>query len=90
MWGNGRYSHPKQDRLCSVREMAILNGFPVNYTFSGNINNMYRHIGDAVPPLISFQLAALTSSILGGPRPQPEEFILPKTHLRPSDIIAAL
>lgn len=88
--GNGRYSHPEQDRLCSVREMAILNGFPADYIFSGKINNMYRHIGDAVPPLISFQFAALASWILGNPRPQPEEFILPKTHLRPSDIIAVL
>src|ERR1035441_553177 len=88
--GNGRYSHPEQDRLCSVREMAILNGFPADYIFSGSINNMYRHIGDAVPPLISFQLAALASWILGNPRPHPEEFILPNTHLRPSDIIAGL
>ena len=85
--GNGRYSHPEQDRLCSVRELAILNGFPANYTFAGSINNMYRHVGDAVPPLISFQLAALASWILGNPRPQPEEFVLPNTHLRPSDVI---
>jgi DNA (cytosine-5)-methyltransferase 1 len=88
--GNGRYSHPEQNRLCSVREMAILNGFPADYKFAGSINNMYRHIGDAVPPLISFQLAALASWILGGPRPAPEEFILPNTHLLPSDIISAL
>lgn len=86
--GNGRYSHPERDRLCSVREMAILNGFPADYLFSGNINNMYRHIGDAVPPLISFQLAALASWILGNPQPKPEELILPKTHLQPSDILA--
>lgn len=85
--GNGRYSHPEQDRLCSVRELAILNGFPANYTFAGSINNMYRHVGDAVPPLISFQLAALASWILGNPRPQPEEFVLPNTNLRPSDIV---
>ena len=88
--GNGRYSHPEQDRLCSVRELAILNGFPADYIFAGTLNNMYRHIGDAVPPLISFQLAALASWILGDPRPTPEEFILPNTHLHPSDIIRAL
>jgi DNA (cytosine-5)-methyltransferase 1 len=85
--GNGRYSHPEQDRLCSVRELAILNGFPANYTFAGSINNMYRHIGDAVPPLISFQLAALASWILGGAQPNPDNFIMPNTHLRPSDVI---
>ena len=26
--GNGRYAHPEQDRLCTVRELAILQGFP--------------------------------------------------------------
>ena len=39
--------------------MAILQGFPRDYTFAGTLANMYRHIGDAVPPLISYQLAAL-------------------------------
>jgi DNA (cytosine-5)-methyltransferase 1 len=24
--GNGRYAHPEQDRLCTVREMSILQG----------------------------------------------------------------
>ncbi len=54
--GNGRYSHPEQNRLCSVREMSILQGFPRDYVFRGSLSNMYRHIGDAVPPLISYQL----------------------------------
>ena len=57
--GNGRYAHPEQDRLCTVREMALLQGFPRDYPFTGSLANMYRHIGDAVPPLISYQLAAL-------------------------------
>ena len=34
-------------------------------------------------------LAALASWILGGERPAPENFILPKTHLRSSDIIVS-
>ena len=29
--GNGRYAHPEQDRLCTVREMALLQGFPRDY-----------------------------------------------------------
>lgn len=87
--GNGRYSHPEQDRLCSVREMAILNGFPMTYQFGGeSLSNMYRHIGDAVPPLISYQLAALCSWILTGQRPKPDEMVLPGTHLAAGDIVA--
>jgi DNA (cytosine-5)-methyltransferase 1 len=48
---------------------------------------MYRHIGDAVPPLISFQLAALCRWILDGSRPEPEELILPGCQLAPGDLL---
>jgi DNA (cytosine-5)-methyltransferase 1 len=85
--GNGRYSHPDQDRLLSVREMAILQGFPRDYVFvADGVSNMYRHVGDAVPPLISFQLAHLVSWILSGRRPAIQEVILPNTHLSTEDI----
>jgi DNA (cytosine-5)-methyltransferase 1 len=85
--GNGRYSHPEQDRLCTVREMALLQGFPRGYQFTGSLANMYRHIGDAVPPLISYQLAALCGWILAGSRPEPEELILPGCQLAPGDLL---
>lgn len=87
--GNGRYSHPDQDRLCSVREMAILQGFPRDYRFDAGLGNMYRHIGDAVPPLISYQLSRLAEWILTGKRPDIESVILPGTHLSPGDIVSA-
>jgi DNA (cytosine-5)-methyltransferase 1 len=87
--GNGRYAHPDQDRLCTVREMSLLQGFPPDYQFAGTLANMYRHIGDAVPPLISFQLAGLCRWILTGVRPAPEELILPGCHLAPGDLLRA-
>lgn len=80
--GNGRYSHPEQDRLCTVREMGILQGFPKSYIFeSGSLTNMYRHIGDAVPPLISYQLAHLCNWILSEKKPRLENVILKNTSL---------
>jgi DNA (cytosine-5)-methyltransferase 1 len=86
--GNGRYAHPVQDRLCTVREMAILQGFPKNYVFSKtSVGNMYRHIGDAVPPLISYQLAKACEWMLSGERPPMESLILPKTHISSSEVI---
>ncbi|MFE0964255.1 DNA cytosine methyltransferase [Streptomyces fungicidicus] len=91
--GNGRYSHPEQDRLCTVRELGILNGFPRDYKFEGtSLSNKYRHIGDAVPPLVSFQIAAVCRWILSGPeaRPSAEDLVLPGTHLLPKDIIETL
>jgi DNA (cytosine-5)-methyltransferase 1 len=87
--GNGRYAHPEQDRLCTVREMSLLQGFPRDYKLVGTVANMYRHIGDAVPPLISYQLAGLCEWILTGVRPAPEELILPGCHLVPGDLVRA-
>lgn len=80
--GNGRYSHPEQDRLCTVRELAILNGFPSDYKFVARaLSNKYRHIGDAVPPLISYQLAHLSYWIITGKKPEIRDCILPGTSL---------
>jgi DNA (cytosine-5)-methyltransferase 1 len=86
--GNGRYSHPEQDRLLSLREMALLNGFPASYRFAGaGLANRYRHVGDAVPPLISHQLAATVAWTLSGVRPALEDAILPGTSLRAADLV---
>ncbi len=86
--GNGRYAHPEQDRLCTVREMSILQGFPRDYRFAGgSLSNLYRHIGDAVPPLISYQLAALAQWILSGRKPGPDELLLPGCHLTEADLV---
>lgn len=85
--GNGRYAHPEQDRQCTVRELAILQGFPPDYRFVGSSRkNLYRQIGDAVPPLISHQLAWVAHWILTGVKPTLEQAILPGTHLRPNDL----
>ncbi|MGK0401924.1 MAG: DNA (cytosine-5)-methyltransferase 1 [Alcanivorax borkumensis] len=84
--GNGRYSHPEQHRLCTVRELGLLQGFPESYKFRGTLSNMYRHIGDAVPPLISFQIAHLCNWSLTGIKPQLRNCILPGCSLIPKDI----
>lgn len=88
--GNGRYAHPDQDRLCTVREMGILQGFPNDYSFSANsLSNMYRHIGDAVPPLVSYQIAFLCRWILTGDKPAIEDVLMPGGHLMATDIVTA-
>jgi DNA (cytosine-5)-methyltransferase 1 len=85
--GNGRYGHPEQTRLLTVREMALLQGFPDTYDFrSSSLTNRYRHIGDAVPPLISYQLSALVKWMKAGSRPTPAEWILPGCSLRTKDV----
>lgn len=85
--GNGRYAHPEQDRLCTVRELALIQGFPKDYEFdTSSLTNMYRHVGDAVPPLIAFQIASAVNWSLTGDRPDPTEFVLPGSSLSPLDI----
>jgi DNA (cytosine-5)-methyltransferase 1 len=87
-FGNGRYSHPEQNRLCSVRELALLTGFPDTYKFQARgLANMYRHIGDAVPPIVSYQLAAVADWVLTDERPEVKDALLPGTHLSVSDLI---
>jgi DNA (cytosine-5)-methyltransferase 1 len=53
-YGNGRFGHPEQDRAISLREAAILQGFPRNYKFvpsDGKVEfkKLGRLIGNAVP-----------------------------------------
>lgn len=87
--GNGRYAHPEQDRLCSVRELALLQGFPATYRFTGPLGNAYRHVGDAVPPLISWQIAMLCQWILTDRKPAATELAMPDTTLRAADLTTA-
>lgn len=88
--GNGRYAHPVEDRLLTVREMASLQGFPFDYRFPARaVANRYRHIGDAVPPMIAYQMSALARWMKTGLRPRPAEWVLPDSVLRVEDIVPA-
>ncbi len=64
----GRFLHPEQHRNISVREAAILQGFPQHYRFLGPFVNRYRQIGEAVPPLFARHLAR---AVLDHLRPAP-------------------
>ncbi|MCQ8181007.1 DNA cytosine methyltransferase [Methylomonas sp. SURF-1] len=53
-FGNGRFGHPEQDRAISLREAAILQSFPENYSFlpegaKVSFKALGRMIGNAVP-----------------------------------------
>lgn len=72
--GNGRYVHPDQDRLLSVREMALLQGFPPDYHFEGRLTAKYNQIGDAVPPLVAAKIAEHIVRIKSGELNLEKEF----------------
>ncbi len=53
-YGSGRFGHPDQDRAISLREAALLQTFPPDYTFADPKDVLYfksvgKHIGNAVP-----------------------------------------
>lgn len=67
-FGSGRFGHPEQDRALSLREAAILQGFPDDYEFvpehqAPKRATLGRLIGNAVPPPIGRMIghAILTS-----------------------------
>ena len=55
---SGRYTHPEQDRGLTAREAALLQSFPNGFEFTGKSDDIYRQIGEAVPPLLSSAIAA--------------------------------
>ena len=57
-FGNGRFGHPEQDRAISLREGAILQGFPLDYDFVPanekiQFKSVGRMIGNAVPVVLA-------------------------------------
>ena len=55
---SGRFVHPEQDRGLSIREAARLQSFPDGFDFVGSFDDIFRQIGEAVPPLMSLSIAA--------------------------------
>ena len=63
-YSNGRFGHPEQDRAISVREAALLQTFPLDYSFTGSLVSKAKQIGNAVPPKMAEALGrAIISSI---------------------------
>lgn len=64
--GKDSYSHIHyaQGRTISVREAARLQSFPDGFQFSGAMNAAFRQIGNAVPPVLAYELAKVIKSSL--------------------------
>ena len=65
----GRYTHPEQHRGLTVREAAILQGFPLDFFFAGPFDTKFRQIGNAVPPIFSLFLASHVYALFANAKP---------------------
>ena len=55
---SGRYIHPSQHRGLTIREAALLQGFPSDWVFDGPFDHKFLQIGNAVPPIFAAYVAA--------------------------------
>jgi DNA (cytosine-5)-methyltransferase 1 len=64
--GTGRFIHPYEDRLLTVREQARLMGFPDYHIFLGSRDAQYNQVGEAVPPPLAKAIGEYLRRLLEG------------------------
>jgi len=57
--------HHNNQRRMSCRELATVQGFPVDYRFSGTRSSVYRQIANAVPPPLAYAVAKQFNTYTG-------------------------
>jgi DNA (cytosine-5)-methyltransferase 1 len=60
----GRYIHPEQHRVISLREAARLQSIPDSWHFTGLPTQVARQIGNSVPPLLGRAIAKAVNEAL--------------------------
>ena len=66
--GSGRYYHPYDNRVITIREAARLQSFPDQFVFEGTYIQKSHQVGEAVPPLLAQAFAKEAKNSLLGER----------------------
>lgn len=64
--GSGRWGHPRDTRVITIREAARLQSFPDDFVFVGTYTQQAGQVGNAVPPLLARRIG---EEIMGQLRP---------------------
>lgn len=73
LWPNGiapdreaarRYPTPNGDLRISVKDIALIQGFPENWSFVGAVYKALGQIGNAVPPPLAYRVACAVAEAL--------------------------
>ncbi len=63
--GSGRFGHPTDTRVITIREAARLQSFSDDFVFTGSYIQKSHQVGNAVPPLVMQAIATRVLSWLG-------------------------
>lgn len=63
--GSGRWGHPVDIRVLTIREAGRIQSFPDNYEFVGSYTHQAGQIGNAVPPLLIQKIVESMMNQLG-------------------------